>query len=132
MSPASRPTADLTPFGRWLMDRLDEREMTRADLARAVGRSSGLVAKWLYSNAPLPASCDRIAAALMLPVDQVLEAAGHRPVASPQSDLRREAQNLLTRIPEPLLVPLIAMLRGLARDADTTLRSTAEAIANDR
>lgn len=127
-----KPRSDLplTPFGQWLLARLDERDMRRIDLARATGRSAGLVAKWLYHSDPRPPSCERIAAALMLPVDQVLEAAGHRPIQRAGSELRREAENLIQRLPEPLLVPVIAMLRGLARDADATLTRTAEAIAD--
>lgn len=109
-----------TPFGVWLLKELQRRELTQADLTRKTGVATGMVSKWIYrpDKTPSPKSCDLIADALMLPVDVVLTAAGHRPPDQPpRGNVRQEAANLLDLIPEPLVAGLIPQLRGLANAA---------------
>lgn len=120
MDNRTRSPQELTPFGRWLMDRLEERQMKRADLARKLDVFSGNISRWLYRSNPETDMSVRIAQALMLPLDDVLLAAGHRPAGAAGGELSREAAAILERIPEELLVGVIPMLRGLASDQAAT------------
>jgi transcriptional regulator with XRE-family HTH domain len=110
-----------TAFGAWLLKRLQLNEMNRSDLARAAGVNPSTVSKWIYADRPTPASCELIADALKIPVDRVLEAAGHRqPDTSPEGEVRKEIANLLQFIPEQLLVPFVPALRGLTHRQEQT------------
>ncbi|MCC6945490.1 MAG: hypothetical protein IT335_12985 [Thermomicrobiales bacterium] len=114
MSRRSRPESDLTPFGRWLMDRLDERDMTRAQLSQATGIRTGHISRMIYESPPESWLCAQIAHGLMIPVDEALVAAGHRPAdAAPDTPLKQELANLINSLPERLLAPLLPMLRAL-------------------
>lgn len=114
MSRRSRPASDLIPFGVWLMARLDERNMTRAQLSRATGIRTGHISSMIYLSPPGPWLCAEIAHALLIPADEVLVAAGHRPAdAAPDTPMRRELMNLISELPDPLLAPLVPMLRAL-------------------
>lgn len=129
MTRPTRPESDLTPFGRWLLDRLEERSMSRADLMRAANTTSTAVSGWLYGKTPRIGSCVTIASALHLPLEEVLVEAGHLPraVATTESLLRQEAINQLYRMPEQLLITVTPMLRGLADQAQPTLQRLHEA-----
>jgi len=67
----------------YLAPALRERGWTKPRFADEVGVSFGLVYKWLDENAdtrvtPGPSSCEKIAAALGVDADVILELAGHR------------------------------------------------------
>ena len=64
----------------WMRRQMARREWTQADLARALGASSGRVSEWLnQKRTPDPESCDRIADVFGADADLVLTLAGHRP-----------------------------------------------------
>lgn len=113
----------VTPFGVWLLAALEQRGWTRRQFALRAGVSSSMVGRWLVRHRPTPASCARIAAALGLPLDLVLAEAGHpRPVPPGDASPRREeAHHLVDRLPEPLLIPALVLLRGLADHAADTI-----------
>lgn len=68
------------PFRVWLEQNLRRREMTQADLAQRIGTSRGTVSRWMSGESiPDTRSCDLISEALLVGVDDVLSAAGHRP-----------------------------------------------------
>lgn len=68
-----------TAFGTWLLMELARREMTQAEFSRRAGFSSGVISLWVNGDrAPSPESCQRIADALFLDIDEVLDAAGIR------------------------------------------------------
>lgn len=68
-----------TAFGTWLLQELARREMTQAEFSRRAGFSSGVISLWVNGDrAPSPDSCQRIADALYLDIDEVLDAAGIR------------------------------------------------------
>lgn len=70
-------------FGAWLRRQLKRRQMRQADLARRLETSSGVVSHWARdTRVPEPESCQGIADALGLSVDEVLTAAGHRTEAT--------------------------------------------------
>ncbi|MFM9107885.1 MAG: helix-turn-helix domain-containing protein [Chloroflexota bacterium] len=72
--PASR-------FPAWLRQHLAAREWTQAEFARRAGVSRNVVSQWAGgSRRPNAASAARIADALYLPLDDVLAAAGMRPI----------------------------------------------------
>jgi transcriptional regulator with XRE-family HTH domain len=73
-------------FSSWLRQQLRRHEWTQADLARKSGLSQGRISDWLNNKRrPSPASCDRLADALGVDLDDVLRRAGHRP-GSPVDD----------------------------------------------
>jgi transcriptional regulator with XRE-family HTH domain len=81
-------------FGAWLKAQLRRRDWTQADFARRSGMTTTSVSDWINNKkVPDPASCDRIADALFLPLDDVLVAAGHKPT----EDANAEARRLATR-----------------------------------
>lgn len=64
-------------FGEWLAAELKERNWSRNELGRRAKVDSGLVSRWVKGErTPSRRSCEDIAAALGLPVQIVLEAAG--------------------------------------------------------
>lgn len=77
-------------FGSWLMDALVEREMTPADLGRALKRPSSTISSWtrpVNSKVPNAFYVRMIAKVLDLPAEEVLERAGHVTVTIPLSRL---------------------------------------------
>lgn len=103
-------------FGLWLSRQLADQGMSGADLARRIGHDSSIVSKWRRGQMqPAPESCREIARALVIPHDEVLRQAGHRAgdLIDPDDAIRREIVALLPLIPDELLRPLPAMLRGL-------------------
>jgi hypothetical protein len=65
----------------------------------------------------------------MIPADEVLVAAGHRPAdAAPDTPIRQEIMNLIADLPEPLLAPLVPMLRALKAQERAVLIRIAEAM----
>ena len=122
-------------FSEWLRNWLEEEFMSQSELARQIGAYPSLVSKWVNGvQRPRPEQCRLIAEALGLPLDYVLAHAGHRPAdLGTQGEIRREIVALLDHIPEPLLVPLVPMLRGLMAPSvqESTMRRMQEWIAAD-
>ncbi len=89
-------------FGTWLKRQLMRQEgMNQSDLARKVGTSPGLVSDWLRDvRIPSPESCDKIADALGLDIDEVLVRAGHRPpLVHDDNPLLRELSAVVRQLP---------------------------------
>ena len=100
-------------FGPWLDTQLRERGMTQAELARKMETSTGAVSSWIHGKRhPTPASCRGIAGILRLPVDEVLEAAGHRPPNSGEvpPDVR-EVATLMEGLPDQHRAEIVAFAR---------------------
>lgn len=88
-------------FSDWFNRQLARRDLTQADFIRVSGLSSSTVSQWSTAKRiPKPAQCERIADALHIEVDTVLEKAGHRPQIEALSadDPRRELMGMLRRI----------------------------------
>lgn len=66
-------------FAAWLHRQLQRREWNLSDLGRKADVKPSVVSRWSRGErVPSPESCERIADALGLPLDEVLAAAGHR------------------------------------------------------
>ncbi len=92
---------DASNFAQWFQSQLRRREWTQADAARRLNVSTGVISYWFNGNrVPSPQSCDLISDAFGVPVDLVLELAGHRPSSlpvDPESPVSL-LQNLVERV----------------------------------
>jgi transcriptional regulator with XRE-family HTH domain len=88
-------------FSDWFRKELRRRRWRQADFVRESGISKGTVSQWFRgTRVPEPDSCDRIAEALHIDRDVVLDKAGHRQDVEeiPVDDPRRELHALIDRI----------------------------------
>jgi transcriptional regulator with XRE-family HTH domain len=88
-------------FGSWFRSALHTASMDRAEFSHRSGVPQRTVGAWFTgSRVPSSASCDRIADVLLLDRDEVLAAAGHRPMDEPLSadDPRRGIIALVRRL----------------------------------
>jgi len=70
-----------SPLATWLRDQVAQRGWTQTEFAEAVGVSQGTASKWLLGTMdPTPESMQRIADAFFVSLDDVLAAAGIRPI----------------------------------------------------
>lgn len=119
MSPDYTPPPEVRrqreAFANWLQRELDAVDWTGSDLARKMDVFPSLIRKWLTEQQlPKPKQCAMLAEALNLPLDAVLDAAGHRGRAGlPESAERREAYDLVAALPEGQLPTVLRMLRAL-------------------
>lgn len=87
------------PFSGWFRDKLAEREWTQSDFARRSGVSHNVVSQWATGKRiPYPESCQVIADTLYLPFDDVLRAAGHRPVEDGRPEYINRLKSLIDRV----------------------------------
>src|SRR5690242_15637061 len=64
-------------FGAWSQRQLERREWTQSDLSRRSGISHGRISDWVRDvRLPNPDSCDKLADALGIELDEVLARAG--------------------------------------------------------
>ncbi|MDX6496287.1 MAG: Helix-turn-helix domain [Gaiellales bacterium] len=72
-----RRRADTT-LGELILSRQRELGLRATDVAERVGTTDTMVSRWIHGhNRPAPASLARLAAALEVPLDVMMEAAGH-------------------------------------------------------
>jgi len=90
-------------FGAWLQQRMYERNLSQADLARATGRSTNIVSLWYRGiKQPSVRSVPRLATALGVADAEVLRVLTG---AEPQEPPRDVVAALMQRIPEVPLSP---------------------------
>lgn len=66
--------ATITPFGKWMADRISERGVTQGQVAAYVGVEDSTVARWKSgSRRPTVQNCYSIAAYFRRPVREVLQ-----------------------------------------------------------
>lgn len=88
-----------TPFNQWFRDKLIEREWTQSDFARRSGASHNVISQWATGKrSPGPESCQLIADTLYLPLDDVLRAAGIRPVEDGRPEYINRFKSLIDRV----------------------------------
>jgi hypothetical protein len=107
-------------FGGWLTVQLKRKGWKRHAFTLAAGVPGGIVYRWFdNTNRPTHKNCTRIAETLGIDVDAVLAAAGYCPPdAFAEGVIHATLVGLITRIPEPLLVPFVPMFRTLAEPAN--------------
>jgi len=86
----------------WLMEKLNEKNWSQADLARAAGRSRAVISKYVVGNFknPEPAVLVDIAKALKLPPEDIFRKAGVLPSQKNGSPTIEEANYLLQQLSE--------------------------------
>lgn len=88
-------------FAQWFVAQLRRREWNQSDFARRTDVPQTTVSAWSRGiRLPDPASCDKIADAFLLPLDDVLVRAGHRPADTvlPPGDPRSHLTALVGRV----------------------------------
>lgn len=86
-------------FSNWFRDKLIEREWTQSDFARRSGVSHNVVSQWATGKrVPTSESCQIIADALFLPFDDVLRAAGIRPIEDGRPEYVNRFKSLIDRV----------------------------------
>ena len=115
-------------FREWLRQQIDERGISLRMLAVRSGLSDAAISEWLAGKRhPRPDSLRRLAAALRVPYEEALAAAGYlaqgsEKAAEPElSPMERELLETLRLLPgdlrQPLLAGWLATARGLLRQA---------------
>lgn len=114
-------------FGNWLQQELDAKGWSQADLAHALGKSSGLINAWVRDHkVPGARSCDALASVLNLDPSVPLYYAGHitelpRPVSyyEHRRELRQLQQNI-RRIEQATIGGVVHIKRYGPVPADST------------
>jgi transcriptional regulator with XRE-family HTH domain len=106
-------------FGLWLLEELDQRNMSQADLARACDITTAQISRIVSGerNAGTK-SLTNIAQALKLPVDFVFEQAGLLPPNSDLSCTQRTLINFAKGLPDSDLELAIVLLEKLESRKD--------------
>lgn len=99
------PNMEEKAFAAWLERQLARREWTLADFARRLGIAPSIPSRWLSvrGRRPSPASCDLIADAFGMDVDEVLTLAGHRPRQAKLVDDDPRRAELATKLARAVL-----------------------------
>ena len=98
----ARPKAD---FGRWLESRIYPKGWGPVEFGEAVGVAPSAVSGWLNSGVrPYKRTCYAIAAALGVPIDEVLIAAGYPPEGR---RAKHEEPDIAVYEVEPGVIPAI-------------------------
>lgn len=119
---------EATQVDEYLRDKMRERGWNIARLAEACDVSDGLASKWLSANpryrvTPSPPSCEKIADALGVDLDELLVLAGHRPSrgASPVATAAPDEVELLAHFRQldqahrPTVIEIVRSLSAKAR-----------------
>ena len=126
---ASLPASPDLSFGEWLREELQHRGWTQVALAERMPMDRDLmskqshVSKWLRNERrPSPKSCAVIAAALELPLDELLTRAGHRGVDMKMPDegtspVRDHLISLIAQTPEDRLQHLVPLFEWMYRES---------------
>lgn len=86
-------------FAQWFKTQLARREWNQSDFARKTGLSQTTVSTWVRGRSvPDPASCDIIADAFLLGLDDVLAQAGHRPRVLRPAEAGDSVSQLVDRV----------------------------------
>ena len=103
-------------FSTWLLNELQQRDWSQADLARKSGLSRAAVSNIISNNRnPSPASCAAIAKAFKIQVETVLRQAGHLPPLYDDPDTMAEWIHLYRIAEKQDREYLLEIARALAR-----------------
>ena len=106
-------------FGSWLLEELDNRSMSQADLARACNISTACISRVVSGKGNAgKKSLMKFAEAFKLPLDYVFEKAGLLPPNSDLSLIQRTLINLAKGLPDSDLELVIVLLEKLESRKD--------------
>jgi transcriptional regulator with XRE-family HTH domain len=89
----------MTTFADWLTQELNQRDMSPADLARAMRKDQGIISRLLRGERnPNPETLTAIARALRLPPETVFRAAGLLPPVSEVDELKADIIDLTAQM----------------------------------
>lgn len=90
-------------FKNWILQEMDKREWSQADLARYANLNRAVINKLLNGQAtmPRPSTLDAIARAFKIPVEKIYRIAGLLPSIPENEDFTEEALHLLNQIQDP-------------------------------
>lgn len=101
-----------TPFSDWLLQELEEREWTQADLSRKSGVSTGQITRVVNGQRGLGKdSLTAIAKALNYPPEQVYRVAGFLPPAINIDEDIEKILHELSKLPKPDQQEVLAYIR---------------------
>lgn len=108
----SQPPA---PLAAWLIEACAARDLSWAEASRRAGLSQGAISAIVRGAQPGLASCKGLAAGFGVPLEDVLEMAGHLTPASPAAhapELNALAQTV-TRLPPPVQQAVLRAWRAV-------------------
>lgn len=115
--PGPDPQDDVrVAFGQWLTEMLHWRRLKKADVARRMGVEGTLISRWtLGKGRPDPTSAQLLAAALDVPLDEVLRVAGHLPSTyRPAEDpVKERLYAAIEQLPSSALEPYVAVFEAM-------------------
>ncbi|MFZ5856737.1 MAG: helix-turn-helix domain-containing protein [Chloroflexota bacterium] len=87
-------------FNDWLLNQMQQKEWSQADLARHSGLTKGAISKYINGRIPDEAAIRKIARALKISPETVFRAAGLLPPQSPETELINQISHLTSELPE--------------------------------
>jgi len=100
-------------FDEWISEEIKKRRWTQNELARAAGLSSGLVSRIMNGQRPGLQVCKDLARALDLPIDTVLELAGHLPREDDLDPDLEQIKNIFRKLPPAARKALLGVAHSL-------------------
>lgn len=97
-------------FNDWLLEQLQERQWSQADLSRASGLTSAAISKYINGRTPDESALRKIAHALKLPPELIYEKAGILPSKPELSPIKRKLAHLAQDLPDSDVEMAIALL----------------------
>ena len=121
-------TTGIFDFADWLIDQLNRREWSKADLARRSHVDNGIISRIISrERKATPETLVSIAKGLNISPEEVFRAAGLLPPQPEVDALTRYAEWLLAQMPEEKRQQAINYIRFLAEDKSTNATSLGEA-----
>lgn len=99
-------------FGNWLLELLQEENMSQSELARLANLSKGTISNLINGiKTPSQETLTAIARALKLPPETVFRAAGLLPPQSPESEVIQQAAHLMLDLPEQEQLDILEFIK---------------------
>jgi transcriptional regulator with XRE-family HTH domain len=105
-------------FSSWIIDELNKRGLSQAELSRRSGISAGAISHVINGNRqPGIDFCEGIAKAFHLPVEQIFRLAGIFP-QSQDDEYSKEAAHLVSLMPDDMKQTAVRYLRYLVAESE--------------
>jgi transcriptional regulator with XRE-family HTH domain len=89
-------------FNEWLSEKLTEKELSQAELARRAGTTQSAISLVLSENRnPGPEFCEKIARGLKISLEEVYRAAGLLPPKSKADEIIEQAEHIINGYKSP-------------------------------